>query len=87
MKKVMFTPGQPLLKKTEGHFIDIGDMIILKKKDYCPSDIVLFDCKDDWCFVDTIEIDGVSKYMIKRPLSLFNGNQSILVWMIVNRYI
>jgi magnesium-transporting ATPase (P-type) len=53
--------------------VDIGDILLLKKKAYCPADIVLLDCKDDWCFVDTIEIDGCSQYIIKRPLSLIKG--------------
>lgn len=60
MKQKVEFAQQSKLKEVQGKLIDIGDVIILKKKNFCPADIVLLDCKDDWCFLDTIEIDGVS---------------------------
>jgi magnesium-transporting ATPase (P-type) len=60
LQKVDFSSKQPTLQEVVGISVDIGDVLLLKKKAYCPADIVLLDCKDDWCFVDTIEIDGCS---------------------------
>ncbi|KAL4439344.1 hypothetical protein ABPG74_017007 [Tetrahymena malaccensis] len=73
--KADFTNTVTTLKEIPGIKIEIGDIIVLKKKDYCPADIVLLDCKDDWCFLDTIEIDGVSQYTIKKPLAPINANK------------
>lgn len=36
-------------------------------------DVVILDCKEDVCIIDTSEIDGKSNFSIKIPLNCANG--------------
>lgn len=66
-KKLVFS-SPPQFKQVSAFQLEIGDIILLKKRDFCPVDLVIFDCKDDICFVDTSEIEELTSYSIKKPL-------------------
>lgn len=51
----------------------VGDIILLKRDEVIPADILLLDCENDICLLQTSAIDGKSGFTKKKPLKLTNG--------------
>ena len=48
--------------------IKVGDLILLKKNEVCPADMLILDMAENKCYVDTFSVDGKSSYSIKNPM-------------------
>lgn len=51
----------------------VGDIILLKRDDSIPADILLLDCENEICLLQTSALDGKSGFTKKKPLKLTNG--------------
>jgi hypothetical protein len=45
----------------------------LKKNEESPADVLIIDCKEDFCFVDEKKVNESSRLTLKKPISLTNG--------------
>lgn len=53
--------------------IKIGNIILLQKNEESPADVLLIDCKEEFCYVDQKKVTESSKLLLKKPISLISG--------------
>ena len=52
----------------------VGDIVLLKKFEQAPTDLLLLDSKDEICLINEKTSTGNSFLSLKRPLNLTKGN-------------